>query len=492
MLHEKKRLEHNKEIVDEFMRQKMVTYAEMIAADDGLEFFEYFNNEGITNDFAGVKYNRKRKPIANNEVFPLIYMVHILSGEWSVRRTQKILKNEAVARILGFTDEQINGGLTRRGVKNQYGGGFERKSGLMAPTTVIDNLACFDYEGCEKCLGAYIGRVSASGEVDLGDIYILDSTIVETGEGYPGAKPTRRRDEEGEEAGDLIWGFKVFILSSAKTMTPVAIHITTANDADSPMLLEMVKRGVANLGEGKIKTVVADRGFIDGAQMYQLKYKIGIDFVIPARKNMDIWKCVTGLRDGSNIEKWEYGKKGMSGGYLSKGSVSYAQYAEEPAGTKKGRSGAPINAVVVTHWAGNEIKRGNEKVILSSLNTNSAIKVMQVYGQRPLIENRNFRELKQAAALCSLPQYLNKDAEATAKLHMLLCVFSLAVFTVMVAKAYSGSAAVAEKIPKNLREFRFVNECSKSRVFILVKNYYHIYPMKEFMEFAGFAMVPAE
>ena len=346
----------------------------------------------------------------------------------------------------------------------------------------------------EGCFNAYIRRVASSGEIEFGGIYIIDSTIVETDKNYPGAKPTKRRDAEGKETSESIWGFKVFLLTSAKTKTPVAIYITTANDADSPKLVEMVKRGISNLGESKIKTVLADRGFIDGQQMYQLKHSMGIDFVIPARKNMDIWACMVGLRNDNknNIEEWTYGKKGLSGGYLSKGSVSYSQYAAEPAGDKKDQSGAPINAVVVTRWADKEISPGKEKVILTSMETDSAIKIIQLYGQRSLIENCNFRELKQAAALNSLPQYKNENAEITARIHMLLCVFTLTVFTVLVERTYSGTEEVSERIPRNIREFRFIKGCEKSKVFILVGHFYHIYEMKEFMVFAGFAVEDPE
>ena len=84
------------------------------------------------------------------------------------------------------------------------------------------------------------------------------------------------------------------------------------------------------------------------------------------------------------MEVWE---KGLSGGYLTKDSVSYGQYAAEAAGYKKGQSGAPINAVVVTQWGGKEIEEGKEKVVLTSLDTDSAIKIVQLYGQRSLIEN---------------------------------------------------------------------------------------------------------
>jgi hypothetical protein len=281
---------------------------------------------------------------------------------------------------------------------------------------------------------------------------------------------------------------------SAKTKTPVALHITTANEADSPKLIEMAERGIANLGKGKIKVILADRGFIDGQQMYRLKYNFGIDFVIPAKKSMDIWKCMTGLRNDNkgNIEEWKYGKKGLSGGYLSKGSVSYSQYAEKPMQYKKDQGGAPINAVVVTRWRDKEIAPGKEKVILSSLETNSAIKLIQLYGQRSLIENCNFRELKQAVALDTLPQYKNKNAEITARIHMLLCVFTLSVFNILVETVYSNPTIVNEKISKNIREFRFIKGCEKSKIFVLVKNYYHIYDMKEFLQLAGFSIVAPE
>ena len=487
----KKTLEHNKPMVDQFLSEKKYTFAEMVEMDDGLEFLEYIAQEGIADSFAEAEYTKQREFIPNHEVFPMIYMMNILSGEWSVRRTRKILTDEAMLRILGFTGEQIEKGLTKRGTKNQYGEGYARQAGVMASTTVIDNLSCFAYKGLEDCFHSYIRRAAAGGGIEFGEIYILDSTIVETEANYPGAKLTRRRDGEGDETSEKIWGFKVFLLTSAKTRTPVAIHITAANDADSPMLEKMVAKGEENLGKGKIKVVLADRGFIDGRQMYRLKYNMGVDFVIPAKKSMDIWSCMTGLRNENknNIEEWEYGKKGLSGGYLSKGSVSYSQYSSEPPGNKKGNDGAPINAVVVTRWADKEIAPGREKVILTSKDTDSAIKIIHLYGQRSLIENCNFRELKQAAALGSLPQYKNENAEKKARIHMLLCVFTLAVFTVLVERVFAGAAESKERIPKNIREFRFVKGCEKSKIFILVKHYYHIYDMKEFMALAGFAAV---
>lgn len=149
MSNEKKKLEPNKPVVDEYIGDKKITFAEMVAMDEGVEFLEYMINEGLADSFAEAEYKKEREFISNYEVFPMIYMMNILSGDWSVRRTQKILTSEAQLRILGFSDEQIANGLTKRGAKNQYGEGFAKKSGLMASTTVIDNLAC--YTCCCAC-----------------------------------------------------------------------------------------------------------------------------------------------------------------------------------------------------------------------------------------------------------------------------------------------------------------------------------------------------
>jgi hypothetical protein len=206
------------------------------------------------------------------------------------------------------------------------------------------------------------------------------------------------------------------------------------------------------------------------------------------KKDMDVWTCTTRLREENkeNIEEWSYRKKGLSGGYLSKGTVSYSQYSHESERTKMVKDGAALNAVVITRWADKEIEAGKEKVLISSIETNSAKKIMALYRHRSLIENCNFRELKQAAALVDLPQYKNKNTEKTARIHMLLCVFTLVVFGALVETVYNSTESDLKEMPKNIREFNFIKSCEKAKIFVLAKHYYHVYDMTEFMKFVGF------
>lgn len=65
----------------------------------------------------------------------------------------------------------------------------------------------------------------------------------------------------------------------------------------------------------------------------------------------------------------------------------------------------------------------------------------------------------------------------------------MTVFNVLVDTVYAASAEAGQKIPKNIREFRFVKGCEKGKIFVLVKHYYHIYDMEEFMALSGFSFV---
>ena len=64
---------------------------------------------------------------------------------------------------------------------------------------------------------------------------------------------------------------------------------------DRPMGEKLVDDFVANMGKGKIKKLIADRGFLDGEMISCFKDKYGIDMLIPLKKNMDAYLDAKGL-----------------------------------------------------------------------------------------------------------------------------------------------------------------------------------------------------
>jgi transposase len=225
-----------------------------------------------------------------------------------------------------------------------------------------------------------------------GTTYALDSTIIETKSDFPGCGMTKREKEDSKgESSKVIYGFKLFILYEVKSRIIIAMDIVPANESDSKYFLSMVKKGVKNIGKGRIKLVIADRGFLDGSQMWELKNKLGIDFIIPAKSNMIVREDAIKLRNiyeknNINTGNWKYGKYACKG-YGVEGLLSYFEY--NPTGIKdnKKTNGSPVNAVVVTTWKGKPVALGKEKVLLTSLPVNVPEMVAGGYRQRSLIEN---------------------------------------------------------------------------------------------------------
>lgn len=66
-------------------------------------------------------------------------------------------------------------------------------------------------------------------------------------------------------------------------------------DAECPILYELVEEFVRAVYKGFIKVLIVDRGLIDGERIGHLKQKLGIDTIVPLRKNMDLYADAIGL-----------------------------------------------------------------------------------------------------------------------------------------------------------------------------------------------------
>lgn len=478
--------------IDEAINNKKISMAVGISFPALPRYITYLENVGIVDNLAEKPVNKQRKCYEHMEVFPLLYLCKTMSGVESARGTKEMLSNKAAMAMIGFTQDEIDNGLTKRGKSNQYGKDFTRQSQVVSEPTIIDNIAAYSHIDIIDVFNNYIRWIVAEKLLEVGNVFILDSTIIETTNEYPGAKRISREeeDENGNITVKSVYGFKVFILMDSKTKVPVAMEIVTAEKSDCNYLTSMLEKGIANLGEGKIKLLLADRGFIDGKQMWDIKNRLGVDFIIPAKKNMEIWKDVTGLRQGQdeNIVMWDYGKKGQSGGYLVEGAVSYGQFAKTPVGNKKNANADPLTAVVVTHWRDKPIGIGKEKVLLTTLATKDALVVMKNYKLRSLIENCGFREMKQAAYLSRLPQIKGDQAEFSAYAHMALCVLSFATFIGFLVWDSERAKAAKEKHLENcqnLRGYRTKSKSNNGYVFVYFRDAYAIYELEEVFGMLG-------
>ena len=69
----------------------------------------------------------------------------------------------------------------------------------------------------------------------------------------------------------------------------VAVKVVSGKDHECPVLYELVKQFVETVGQGVMKRLILDRGFLDGEAISTCKKEYGIDVLIPIRHNMDLY-----------------------------------------------------------------------------------------------------------------------------------------------------------------------------------------------------------
>jgi hypothetical protein len=76
------------------------------------------------------------------------------------------------------------------------------------------------------------------------------------------------------------------------------LRLTAGKDHEAPVLYQLVDEFVQHHGRGVMKRLLLDRGFLDGEKIGHCKRDLGIDVLIPARRDLEIYKDVVGLAEG--------------------------------------------------------------------------------------------------------------------------------------------------------------------------------------------------
>jgi hypothetical protein len=80
----------------------------------------------------------------------------------------------------------------------------------------------------------------------------------------------------------------VFLLHSDRSgerFVVVGLRVLRANQAEGPVLWNLLDTWVEAVGQGVMKVLIVDRGFIDGPRIGRAKTDYQVDTVIPVRKN---------------------------------------------------------------------------------------------------------------------------------------------------------------------------------------------------------------
>ena len=261
----------------------------------------------------------KRRFMYPSVVLNLVSLLSRFLGLGSGPEVQaQVLCDPRWMTLLGFTLEEIREGATKRSAglrgKTREGGGgrFVDADELGPVRTRIDDkgsrgafssqtLAGHESDLPEKRLerffngivraiankGFFPGHIRTS--LDTTDEEVVPS-LEEAGKVKKKTKVTTkaRRPKKVEV---MIRGFKVWVLMEVETGLPLALKFATIERPDNEFAREVVDQAIANLeGYSTIVSVALDRGFLDGDLLYWLKTERDIEWVCPAKENMEVTK----------------------------------------------------------------------------------------------------------------------------------------------------------------------------------------------------------
>jgi len=412
----------------------------------------------------------------------MVYMMKGLIGISSMNKvTSSLFKEIALMKVIGFTVEEIKEGISRRG---------KGKSKPMHKDVVADMLERLTEKEREYVYNEAIKKLAKEGLIkeDEGK-YILDASRLETTKKYEDRGMVIVKEKHLNKKGEIVeievrkYGWKLIMIQGVRSGIVVATKVVKINNHENEYTLEMIKKAQRNIGVGVMKLLLIDRGFIDGINLWNLKNKYNIDFIIPSKEGMEVTDDARSLvrvfSEDLHIGEIKYQNgKVRTKVYGVEELLTYDQYGDEQHNRENFSSKSfepnPINAVVVKVFNEEEYEEGEEKVFLTSLDVCEPIKVVKNYCLRSLIENIGFRELKQGWLIGKFP---NKTKNGVFN-HIFL---TLTIFSI--SKAFQTKET--KKILKGIRRQRDEHFRLFNKVVVFAENYYAIFDIEEFAYLCG-------
>jgi len=405
------------------------------------EFFVFLEEVGMMAVLEQVQLPGVQRVLVPTVQFVLLYMLKVLFGGQSMNELPRwLFSNVALMELVGFNARQVEAGLTKRGDAQRKS---KPKQGPLSPQCLADNISKLSREQMERLFNQMVQCVVGWGLLDGERIAALDGSKLPTPETYEGCgklKQTRSVKVKGQKERATeeyyLYGWKVLVLIDVPTRLPLAMKVVKIQEYEGRWLVPLLAQAQANLGmRGHISTIVIDRGYLDGEDLWQV-HRQGIIFVVVGKAHMAVTQDAQALAKGERAQVRErvlrhgHGKTareerlrtelvGIEGltTYDAYGDPQQTQYAH-----RRDYQGQPINAVVVRRWD-NRVPATDGTVYLTNGSVRDPFVVFDRYDCRSVIENGIFKEGKYPWHLGRFPK--RTEAAVIVHVHLTLLVMAL-------------------------------------------------------------------
>jgi Transposase DDE domain len=405
------------------------------------EFFVFVEQVGMMAVLEQVQLPGVQRVLVPTVQFVLLYLLKVLFGGQSMNELPRwLFSNVALMELVGFNARQVEEGLTKRGDGQRTS---KQKQGPLSPQCLADNISKLTAEQLDPLFNQMVQCVVRWGLLDGQRIAALDGSKLPTPKSYEGCgklKQTRSVKVKGQKERATeeyyLYGWKVLVLIDVPTRLPLAMKVVKIQEYEGRWLVPLLAQAQENLGQrGHISTIVIDRGYLDGEDLWQV-HRQGIIFVVVGKAHMAVTQDAQALAKGERgqvrerVVRHGHGKTareerlrtelvGIEGltTYDAYGDPEQTQYAH-----RRDYQGQSINAVVVRRWD-NRVPATDGTVYLTNGSVRDPFVVFDRYDGRSVIENGIFKEGKYPWHLGRFPK--RTEAAVVVHVHFTLLVMAL-------------------------------------------------------------------
>ncbi len=167
------------------------------------------------------------------------------------------------------------------------------------------NISKLSREQMERLFNQMVQWVVRWGLLGEERIAALDGSKLPTPATYEGCgkvKQTRSVKVKGQQERATeeyyVYGWKVLVLIDVPTRLPLAMKVVKIQEYEGRWLVPLLAQAQENLGtRGHISTIVIDRGYLDGEDLWQV-HRQGIIFVVVGKAHMAVTQDAQALARG--------------------------------------------------------------------------------------------------------------------------------------------------------------------------------------------------
>lgn len=475
------------------------------------EFWHFLEQVGVLSLMATLQVSAIERVMVPVVQIVSLYMLKILFGIVSMNALPALLfSNVAAMRLMGFNAYQVRHGLTQRG---DHARKHKDKQGPLSPQCLAQNISKIPAEGVVAFFNGCIRCLAALGIFGLTVTGVVDGTRIETTDKYEGhgtlAVERRKRQKGGGWVSviEYLFGWKLVALMDLHTRIPLAVHVIKIEAYEGEWLVPLVRQAQANLGDhARIVTVVADRGYLDGVDLWEI-HQMDIIFVMLVKAGMKVRNAALAKAAQGQVDRRSRTVRHGHGRFATSETLTtevvavtdlseYLQFGPPPEpGQRRNRKKNPrLNAVVVRVWNNRVLGEGGH-VYLTNGPVKEAFAVFDTYDGRSLIENGLFREGKGPWVLEHAPQ----KNENAVRGHVVFTMAVMALTTAYRIWRRQQELAVEEAPPTGFVLLdgegttawrRRLWQQNRDKVIVFVGNHYGIFHATEFVILAGLRINP--